>query len=90
MEISGDRNVPMYNKRVGRDMDFSSVFKCNWDYNGRKAGFLVNYLPEEQTVTIINKPSGARLHTDPLDNKGTALKGDTVTLAPLSAVMVTY
>lgn len=90
MEISGDHNVPMYNKRVGRDMDFSSVFKCSWDYNGRKAGFLVNYLPEEQTVTLIHRPSGARVHTDPSDRKGTALKTNTVALAPLSAVMITY
>lgn len=57
---------------------------------GCEAAFLVNYLPEEQTVTLLRKMSGARLHSAPLDRKGTALKTNTITLMPLSAVMITY
>lgn len=90
LEISGDYPVPMYNKVAQKDIPFSSVFQCNWDYKGRKAAFLVNYLPETQTISLVKKPKGARLHNDPADCEGTPIKTRLITLPPLSAVMITY
>lgn len=90
LEFSGSYPVPMYNKIVCRDMLFASVFSCQWEHNGRKAQFFVNYLPDKQTIQLCEKPRKARLHINPSDNKGTPLRGNCIELPPLNAVMVTY
>jgi len=93
LPIEGARHVPMITRAAGREIPFESVFTSSWLLpDGRKAQFVVNYLPEYQTVTV--DASGCkdiRLHTaTPSAGKDFNPGKITVSIAPLSAVMLDF
>ena len=94
LPVEGLRNVPIKTTTKGLEIPFESVLSCNWLLpDGSKAQLLVNYLPEEQVVTV--DASGCkdiRLHLVSNSSDGTVLDADKIKVAiePLSAVMVSY
>jgi len=94
LPFEGARNIPMVTLPGRRNINFPSVFTSNWQFGkDRKAQFFINYLPEEQEITI---KSGAlqkvMIFKSASDAKG-ELAGDKeikVKINPLSAIMVAY
>lgn len=99
MRYSGDRKIPLITPR-GDTINVRSVFACQWKVNDTSALFLVNYLPEEQKVSI-SVPrdiiSRVRVYHHPKGDKNsfadlttTAQSEPIVTIPPLSAVMMEW
>jgi hypothetical protein len=94
LPVEGTRNVPMITRTAGREIPFESVFLSNWMLpDGRKAQFIVNYLPENRMVTLdvsgckdicIHSASGSAVGDKIMPGK------IEVSIKPLSAVMVSY
>ncbi|MGD9556575.1 MAG: DUF6259 domain-containing protein [Mangrovibacterium sp.] len=91
LAFEGATNVPMITKKGGRNINFPSVFTSSWQFNGRNAQFLVNYLPEEQEITInAGNMKNAMIYKNSADTEGEILVERRLKIAPLSAVMILY
>ena len=94
LPVEDTRNVPMITRTAGREIPLESVFTSSWLLpNGRNAQFIVNYLPENQTVTLdASGCTDIRLHITSTSSTGKELKpGKTaISMEPLSAVMVSF
>lgn len=90
--VEGTRDIPMITKKSEREIHFPSVFTCNWSMpDGRMAQFLVNYLPEAQTVSLdISVMRNAELFDSPDRQAGIPLSSGKITIEPLSAIMIEY
>ncbi len=93
LPFEGAKNIPMVSKSGGH-VNFPSIFTSNWSsQDHRNAQLYVNYLPEEQTITInVENVQDVKIWNHPSesmepDETGNVLK---ITLKPLSAVMVSY
>lgn len=94
LPIKGLTNIPMISKG-GDNVNFDNVFSSNWRIdNGTLAQFFVNYMPHEQQISIdVSKLKGAKIYTDAYDDAGEKITEKcefNITIAPLSAVMVSY
>jgi hypothetical protein len=91
--VEGTRNVPLVLAWKGDTNNFPSIFTSRWRApDGREAQVLVNYLPEEQAVTV-RLPGKAKLRVlrDPQASSGdfaVAAASPSVQLPPLSAVLL--
>jgi hypothetical protein len=94
MPFEGASNIPMVSKSNGLPINFPSVFTSNWQsQDKRNAQFFVNYLPEVQEIILdISSLKDVKISSNPLGNFKTAAsaKDLTITIEPLSAVMVSY
>ena len=94
LPFEGATNVPMITKPGGRNINFPSVFTSNWQYGkDRKAQFFVNYLPQEQEISInTNGLKVVKVFKSASDTQGeiTSDKVIKLKIGPLSAIMVSY
>ena len=91
--FEGSVNIPMLSKPGDRNINFPSVFTSNWQAGNIRAQFFVNYLPEEQEITLQTKElTDIKLFKYPSDKKGIIITDDVLKLKikPLSAVMLSY
>jgi len=94
LPFEGAKNLPMITQPGGFNINFPSVFTSNWQFgNDRKAQFFVNYLPEEQEITLnTGMIKDVKVFRSASDTQG-EVAGDKelkIKITPLSAVMVTY
>lgn len=91
LEFYGAKNIPMISKVSQLPIDFPSVFTSDWQsQDGRRAQFFVNYLPEQQTVTLkVEDTDGMTLTVDP-NGRSVALDGKSLIIPPYSAVMLNH
>ena len=95
ISVGGVENLPMITNAKGYSINFPTVFTSNWELeNGDCAQFLVNYLPQEQTVwlnTTDLKDAKLIVSSDgkEIENIASSDKYE-VKIAPLSAVMISY
>ncbi|MCX8065598.1 MAG: DUF6259 domain-containing protein [Candidatus Hydrogenedentes bacterium] len=95
----GDKLVPLYTPR-GDVIQVRSVFACQWKVNNGTALFLINYLPEEQKVSLtlpLHLASQVKIYNYPHGSKESfttlSLSSQTdpeILLPPLSAIMVEW
>ncbi len=93
LPFEGATNRPMVTKPGDRNINFPSVFTSNWQFdNNSKAQFFVNYLPDDQEITLNLKGlKNVRIHRTASDTQGEPIDKDPkLKLSPLSAVMVSY
>jgi hypothetical protein len=91
--VEGTRNVPLVLAWKGDTLNFPSVFTTRWcAADGRVAQVLVNYLPEEQTITVRLPVSllARELHDPAATPEAFAPVGErlAVRLPPLSATLL--
>ena len=93
LPFEGAINVPMITKPGGRNINFPSVFTSNWQFgNNSKAQIFVNYLSNEQEITInLSDLKNVKVLKSPAAqgelNSDKELK---LKIGPLSAIMITY
>ncbi|MCP4311998.1 MAG: hypothetical protein GY790_12100 [Bacteroidetes bacterium] len=94
LEFEGTSEIPMLTKPTGLRINFPSVLSSNWEsQKGQKAQFFVNYLPDEQEITIdMSAMKEVKILEDAAGNSvaANADKELKLKLQPLSAVMVAY
>jgi len=94
LPFEGATNLPMITKSGQRNINFLSVFTSSWQFGKeRNAQFFVNYLPQEQEITLnTGMLKDVKVFRSASDTKG-EIAGDKelkIKITPLSAVMVTY
>ena len=94
LPFDGATNLPMITKPGHRQINFPSVFTSNWQFvNDQKAQFFVNYLPDEQEITLnTSMLNDVTVFKSASDNQGETVSGKElkINIKPLSAVMVSY
>ena len=94
LAFQGATNLPMITVPGQRNINFPSVFTSNWQFgNERKAQFFVNYLPNEQEITLnVSALKDIRIFRSASDVNGenASEKEIKIKISPLSAIMVTY
>jgi len=84
-----------FKRKKGSRLAYPSVLTSRWSLSGRPdVQFLVNYLPEEQTVTVAAEPGSVvkvQLAADGSDGERLESTGPLeVTIRPLDAVMLAF
>jgi hypothetical protein len=94
LPFKGAINVPMISKPGNRNINFPSVFTSNWQFgNESKAQFFVNYMPDEQEITLNTSGlkdikvfiSSSGVKEEIASDQELKLK-----IRPLSAIMIVY
>lgn len=93
MSFSGAYDLPMFTRENGYPIHFGSIFTSRWKLDdGRDGQLFVNYLPEEQEITLSDEtPSGAAIHYAASDAVGRTFTGNApIKIPPLDAVLIVF